>query len=90
MVVDVTGECYIKANVKQKEWYPRFVISIYSSEIINMQEASVDCVDYVPEGWDEWHFDISPRYNCEYMEGIFADGDCSPYGSYTGDGWTAP
>lgn len=45
MVDNVAGECYVKAEVSQKDWYPKFVISIYSSEIISMQEVDIKCED---------------------------------------------
>lgn len=89
MIEDVTGDCTATASVVLKDFYPKFTISIYSSEIVNMKEAELSCEDYIPDGWDEWHFDISFRYNCEKMSTIFDEGDCSGYNAYLGDGYTA-
>lgn len=89
MVVDVTGECHIKATSDQKAWYPRFVISIYSSEIINMQEAVSTCEDATADDGSEWHLDVSSYYNCAKFATLCSELNCGGYDSYTGDGLTA-
>jgi len=89
MIEDVTGDCSVKAAVVQKDFYPTFTISIYASEIVNMQEADLVCEDYVLEDGSDWHLDVSWRYDCAKMESVFAYGDCSGYDAYTGEGLTA-
>lgn len=89
MVEHAVGECFVKVNVVQKDWYDKFTIAIYSSEIIHMYEPDLVCNDYVPEDWDVWHLDVSDRYDCAMIASIFTNGDCSGYNAYTGDGWSA-
>lgn len=45
-VENIVGECYIKANVAINDWYPMFSISVYSSEVLHMDEAELDCEDH--------------------------------------------
>lgn len=86
MIEGATGECMIKADSELESFYPKFTISIYTSEIINMQEVTLECVDYVPDSDPEWHLDISSRFNCAEFESRCDPGDCSGYDGYTGHG----
>lgn len=62
------GECIIKVAVEQASWYPRFVISVYSTEVVSLQKATLHCEDARLPDDTEWHVDGYSNYNCAKME----------------------
>lgn len=67
-----------------------FSISVYSSEVLHLAEASLECADYVKSNGKEWSFDIGTYYTCSVVASwCSSSSDCSSYSYYLGDGLTA-
>lgn len=67
-----------------------FSISIYSSEVIHMDKAEMECVDTKLADGSDWHFDCCPSYTCDYHKSYFTtEGECTQWTYYTGEGMNA-
>lgn len=86
IVEGATGKCTVKVSVENESWYNKYVISVYSSELVNMQKAELVCENALWSDGGPWHLDAVYRYTCNKMEERKPGGDCSGYDGYPGNG----